>query len=177
MKVMVAGAWDEKRPEILSYVEELGRGIAEHNWTLITGGGSGIAAAAEHGARLASGTTIAIIGATGKTDSEKNFNQKYTMQIYTNQGWDGRSLIAVKSCDILVVLGGKNGTLLEISAAYLSSIPIVIFKGSSEMIHRFEQFLLDGYIDERHNTLISFIESTEGIITALEQHDKKIKHN
>lgn len=71
MKVMVAGAWDEKRPEILSYAEELGRGIAEHNWTLITGGGSGIAAAAEHGARLASGTTIAIIGATGKTDSEK----------------------------------------------------------------------------------------------------------
>lgn len=167
--VMVAGAWDEKRPEILSAAENVGVEIARHGWTLVTGGGSGVAAAAERGARRELGVTVAVIGTTLHEDDESTYNEKYKVQVYTDQGWDGRSLVAVKSSNAVIVIGGKNGTLLEIAAAYLSSTPVIVLSNSSEMIGRLEPFLDHGYIDERHNIRIQFQRDVTGIVKLLEK--------
>lgn len=168
ISVMVAGAWDETRPAILSDAKNLGAEIAKHGWSLITGGGSGIAAAAEEGARLEHGTTVAVIGRTASEDGERSFNNKYKVQIYTDQGWDGRSLVAVKSSNIVVVIGGKNGTLLEISSAYLYSTPVIVLADSSEMIIRLRTFLDNGYIDQRRNVRIRFCKDITEIVNLLE---------
>lgn len=64
-------------------------------------------------------------------------------------GWDGRSVLAVKSSDLLIVIGGCNGTLNEITLAYLNNIPIWVLEDSSEMICRLKIFYM------RENILIN----------------------
>ena len=83
-------------------------------------------------------------------------------------GWDGRSLLAVKSSDLLIVLGGNNGTLNEITLAYLNKIPIFILRNSSDLITRFEKFLYKGkYIDIRENQEILFFDNIFKIINKI----------
>ncbi|WP_215905244.1 hypothetical protein [Treponema phagedenis] len=84
-------------------------------------------------------------------------------------GGDGRSVLAIKSSDSLIVVGGCNGTLNEITLAYLNNIPIFIIEDSSEMIKRFKEFLIDGkYIDYRKNVEIKFTSDIEYIFKSIE---------
>ena len=62
------------------------------------------------------------------------------LRVATEMGWDGRSVLAVKSSDLLIVIGGCNGTLNEITLAYLNNIPIWVLEDSSEMILSFKNF-------------------------------------
>ena len=66
----------------------------------------------------------------------------------------------MKSSDVLVVLGGQCGTLLEIVVAYQYQIPVVVLGGSGEMVDRLEGFLIsDSYLDERHTGRVAVLDS------------------
>lgn len=168
MNVMIAGAWDENNIETLELAKKVGEKVAEKGWTLVTGGGSGIPFAANEGSKNFNGNSIAFLYRDKATEKmELSTNAKYN--IYTDMGWDGRSVLAIKSSDLLIVVGGCNGTLNEITLAYLNSIPIFIIEDSSEMIKRFKAFLIDGkYIDYRKNIEIKFTSDIEYIFNNIE---------
>lgn len=70
--------------------------------------------------------------------------------------------------DLLIVIGGCNGTLNEITLAYLNNIPIWVLEDSSEMICRLKNFLYEGkYIDKRKNVEIEFFNSAQSMIEKL----------
>ena len=168
MRIMIAGAWDEEREDILQIASDLGSYLASKGVIVITGGGSGTPYAVNSGVHKESGTSIAFINSNRESDSEKETNIIATHKIYTEMGWDGRSVIAVKSADALVVLGGKNGTLNEITLAYLNKIPIFILENSSDLITRFRNFLLeDKYIDVRRNIPIVHFSTIDQLIEQL----------
>lgn len=123
---------------------------------IITSGGTGIPDSATHGALSVNGLSIAY-SSEGHCESR---TEPATFRVATEMGWDGRSVLAVKSSDLLIVIGGCNGTLNEITLAYLNNILIWILKNSSEMICRIERFLYKGkYIDKRKNVEIEFFDS------------------
>lgn len=152
--VMIAGAWDEKRPDMLGVACSLARVLAERGVTVISGGGTGVPYAALEGASLSGGTSVAIIGQDRSADEDAELNAVASVRIYTGSGWDGRSVVAVKSADVLVAIGGRNGTVNEITLAYLNQIPTVVLAGSSQSIDRLISALDQGYLDERQNARV-----------------------
>ena len=161
MKLMIAGAWDETDKKLLEVAYQIAKMAAEMSHIVITGGGTGIPSAATQGALAADGICIAYSN-EGHCESTP---EPATFRVATEMGWDGRSVLAVKSCDVLIVLGGCNGTLNEITLAYLNNIPIWILRDSSEMISRLHSFLYLGkYMDERKNVEIEFFDSVQDII-------------
>lgn len=168
MKIMIAGAWDESDDKLLSAAYQMAKVVAEKKHIVITGGGTGIPASAIHGTLVANGLCITYSN-EGHCES---IPEPATFRVATEMGWDGRSVLAVKSSDILIVVGGCNGTLNEITLAYLNNIPIWILKNSSEMICRLEKFLYQGkYIDKRKNVELEFFDSAQDIITKIEVED------
>jgi len=55
---------------------------------------------------------------------------KKVIRIKTGLTFKARSIPLVRSADVLVVLGGASGTILEAIAAYAQGIPVVILTGT-----------------------------------------------
>lgn len=164
MKIMIAGAWDETNENLLSSAFQIAKVAAEKKHIIITGGGTGIPNSATHGALAVNGISIAY----SNEGHCEGGHEPATFRVATEMGWDGRSVLAVKSSDLLIVIGGCNGTLNEITLAYLNNIPIWVLKDSSEMICRLKNFLYEGkYIDKRKNVEIEFFNSAQSMIEKL----------
>jgi len=74
----------------------------------------------------------------------------------------------VQTIDAVIMIGGKNGTLKELSAAYMNSKPIVIIRGTGEFADTIQNILYEGkYLDSRKNVEIRFADSPEEAISIL----------
>ncbi|WP_371381670.1 TIGR00725 family protein [Sporomusa aerivorans] len=113
---------------------------------LLTGGTSGVMGAVSRGAKQANGLVVGILPG----DLRDAANQYIDVPITTGLSFDYRSLILVHSSDVLIMIAGGNGTLGELSAAYLNRKPVVIVEASGGWAARVRQVAYDGsYLDER----------------------------
>lgn len=96
-----------------------GRLVAEAGMVLLTGGMTGVMAAASEGARAAGGLVAAVIpGAdTGSAVAPAQ------VRIATGAG-EARNVILVRSADAVIAIGGGYGTLSEIAVARKLGIPV-----------------------------------------------------
>lgn len=164
--IMVAGSWDETNPALQQDAITLGKTLALREHTVITGGGEGIPFYVNVGVHSVRGNNIAFINEGRMADRQADHYKVVKNNITTEMGWDGRSVLAVKACDYLIVLGGSNGTLNEMTLAYLHGIPIYVLADSSELITRFQKFLYKGkYIDVRENVEIMFFKTIQDILS------------
>jgi len=100
--------------------EEVGRQLARRGATLVCGGLGGIMKAACKGASSAGGTTIGILPG----DNSQAANPYVQIPIVTGLG-EARNVIVVKSAQAVIAIGGKYGTLSEISHALKNGIPVI----------------------------------------------------
>ena len=107
----VIGAADAN-DELKKCAEDLGRGIAQRGWTLVSGGLSGVMEAASKGANTDGGTVVGILPTGATADA----NPHVTIPIATNMG-HARNAIIAHTADVLVACGGGYGTLSEIALA------------------------------------------------------------
>lgn len=111
----------------------LGRAIAEHDCIIVTGACPGLPHDAVRGAKDAGGLTVGVSPGhnfaehTIKYDSP---SEGYDVIIYTGSGLMGREITGVRSCDIVVLVGGRSGTLGEFSIAYDEGKLIGVLKGT-----------------------------------------------
>lgn len=165
MNVMVAGAWDEEDGRVLSMAESFGEWLANSDCCLVTGGGTGVAAAAVRGATSASGMTIAFnpLSQIPSGDADRD----YSIAIPTGLGWDGRSLLAIRSSDVVVAFGGRAGTLLELVAAYLGGVPAIAVKHPDSMTCRLDRMLIGGlYLDRRKTGELRIVDDLADAVEA-----------
>lgn len=101
---------------------QVGRYIALHNGTVLTGGLGGVMTAASRGAREAGGTTIGILPGSRETSPP---NPYVDIAIFTGMG-EARNVINVKSCHAAIAVGGAYGTLSEIALALKTGCPVVL---------------------------------------------------
>lgn len=134
VKVGVMGAaGGEMSEEALEKSYQLGRAIAERDCVVITGGCPGLPFAATKGAKQAGGFTIGI---SPGIDLNEHINiygsptEYLDILIFTGSGLMGREVIGVRSCDVIIIVGGRSGTLGEFCIAYDEGRPIGVLENS-----------------------------------------------
>ncbi|HTY07753.1 MAG TPA: TIGR00725 family protein, partial [Candidatus Edwardsbacteria bacterium] len=100
--------------------EQVGRAIAEAGAVLICGGMGGVMEAACRGAKSAGGITIGVLPG----DSAAQSNEYVSIPIVTGMGY-ARNALVVKTCQAVIAIGGRYGTLSEIAYAAQFGIPII----------------------------------------------------
>jgi uncharacterized protein (TIGR00725 family) len=108
---------------ILKLAEEVGQAIAQRGAVLICGGLGGVMEAACKGAKKAGGTTVGVLPVA----SPDKANAYVDIPIATDMGV-ARNSIIVHSCDGVIAVGGRYGTLSEMAFALQKGIPVVSLK-------------------------------------------------
>jgi len=134
IKIGVMGsAGGELDGAVCETVYQLGREIAKHDCVVVTGGCPGLPFEATRGAKEGGGMTVGI---SPGLDLEEHVNRYRSpvdfldILIFTGSGLMGREVIAVRSCDILIIVGGRSGTLGEFSIAYDEGKVIGVLEGT-----------------------------------------------
>lgn len=105
----------------LDKAHRLGRAIARRGSVLITGACPGLPLTAACGAKQEGGTVVGISPGLsleehiGKYRSPAEFHD---VLIFTGSGLMGREVVNIRSSDIVVIVGGRSGTLGELAIAY-----------------------------------------------------------
>jgi len=118
-QVSVIGSGEENAAR----AEEVGRLLAAHGCTVVTGGLGEVMAAAARGAKAAGGTTIGILPGERLADA----NEWVDYAVATGIG-HGRNLAVVASAQAVIAVGGSWGTLAEIAFARALGRPVVILE-------------------------------------------------
>ncbi|SFG72954.1 hypothetical protein SAMN05660649_02540 [Desulfotomaculum arcticum] len=153
IRIGVIGQSGAITPEMQKMAEEIGREIAQKGAILLTGGRSGVMEAVSRGAKMANGLVVGILPG----DTLDKANEYIDIPITTGLSSDYRSLILVHSSDALIMIGGGNGTLGELSASYLNRKPVVIIEPSGGWAGRVRTIAYEGtYLDERKHVKLDY---------------------
>ncbi len=112
---------------------QLGHAIAENDCIIITGACPGLPHDAVCGAREAGGMTVGVSPGHNLAEHTIKYNspwQEYDVIVYTGSGLMGREITGVRSCDIVVLVGGRSGTLGEFAIAYDEGKLIGVLQGT-----------------------------------------------
>ena len=115
--VVGSGAEHEER------AEAVGRLLAAHGVTVVTGGLGEVMAAASRGAKAAGGTTIGIL-----PDEDRLRANEWVDHVVVTGIGHGRNLAVVASGDAVIAVGGRYGTLAEIGFALTLGRPVVVLE-------------------------------------------------
>jgi uncharacterized protein (TIGR00725 family) len=158
IRIGVIGQSGEIPEETYLLAEEIGKEIALRGAILLTGGTSGVMGAVSRGAKQANGLVVGILPG----DSVAVANEYIDIPISTGLSFDYRSLILVHSADVIIMIAGGNGTLGELSAAYLNRKPVVIVETSGGWAARVRGMAYDGcYLDERKWVKFDYAKTAE----------------
>ena len=145
VKIGVMGsAGGQFSQEALDRSYQLGRAIAERDCVVITGGCPGLPYAATKGAKEAGGFTVGIspgIDLYEHVELYKSPTEYLDILIYTGSGLMGREVIGVRSCDVIIIVGGRSGTLGEFCIAYDEGKPIGVLEGTGGITEHLEDIV------------------------------------
>jgi len=108
----------------LDVAERVGRGIAQCGGVLVCGGRGGVMQAACKGAKEMDGVTVGLL-----PDSKDEANEFVDIPLATGLGMR-RNFLVVSAADVVIAIGGRWGTLSEISFAMIFQIPVVLVAGT-----------------------------------------------
>jgi uncharacterized protein (TIGR00725 family) len=108
----------------LKVAEQVGKLVALKGGVLICGGQGGIMKAACKGAKSENGITVGIL-----PYSKKDANECVDIAIPTNIG-NVRNFLVAGSGDVVIAIGGRWGTLNEISYSMITEKPLILIKGT-----------------------------------------------
>jgi uncharacterized protein (TIGR00725 family) len=120
---------------------ELGQAIAENDCITITGACPGLPLESAKGAMTAGGLVVGI--SPGLSEWEHVFKyhsplEYHDVLIYTGSGLMGREVVNIRSSDIVIIIGGRSGTLGEFSIAYDEGKLIGVLRGSGGITSEIE---------------------------------------
>jgi uncharacterized protein (TIGR00725 family) len=143
---------DQLSKYTLEMAKQVGRHIAKRGGILVCGGHSGVMKAACRGAKEENGITIGIMPYT-----KEEANEFIDIAIPTAIG-NVRNYIVANAGDAVIAIGGRWGTLNEISYAMVAEKPLILIKGTG------------GCVDEIINgRLMQDVESHYYIVNSAEE--------
>ena len=134
IRIGVMGSASESAdPAVIPLCRRLGRTIAERGACLLTGACPGLPHESVLGAKEAGGHVVGISPAATLREHVETFGspyREYDVLIFTGLGLMGRELVNIRSSDIVVVIGGRSGTLGEFAIAYEEGKLIGVLTGT-----------------------------------------------
>lgn len=122
----------------------LGEAIAAAGCVLVTGASSGLPHDAVQGAKSLGGITVGISPALSLSEHIARYDSPYDgfdVLIYTGSGLMGREIENIRSSDIVIIVGGRSGTLGEFAIAYDEGKLIGILQGTGGMADHLETMM------------------------------------
>ncbi len=126
-----AGEEQSTHNEKIAYA--LGEEIANRGYVLITGACPGLPYDCAAGATKAGGLSIGISPALSLHEHAHKYGSPsdvFDVLIYTGSGLMGREVTNIRSSDMVIILGGRSGTLGEFAIAYDEGKLIGVMEGS-----------------------------------------------
>jgi len=149
--------------------EELGKAIAQRGHILVSGGRDGIMELVSKAAKEAGGHVIGILPHLEKGNGYLDF------AVSTGMDFSMRSILMMYNVDMVISIGGKAGTALELFAAYGHSIPIFLLRGSGGWTDRITKVLLEGkYLDERKTVELKSFWSVDEMMNEVEKMEASV---
>ncbi len=122
LKVGVMGAASgDMDPSHLAAAEALGGAVARAGCVLVTGACPGLPLAAARGAKAVGGTVVGISPGLSLDEHVYKYRspaEHHDILVFTGSGLMGREVDNIRTSDIVVILGGRSGTLGELAIAY-----------------------------------------------------------
>lgn len=120
-------------PSVSARCRRLGQAVAERGCCLLTGACPGLPHEAALGAREVGGHVVGISPAASLREHVETYGspyREYDVLIFTGLGLMGRELVNIRSSDVVVVIGGRSGTLGEFAIAYEEGKLIGVLTGT-----------------------------------------------
>ena len=130
--------------EVSEKAYRLGETIAEHDAILITGGCPGLPYEAVRGAKAKGGLVVGISPGLSVEEHQGKYNSPvdgFDLLIYTGSGLMGREITNIRSCDIVVIAGGRTGTLGELAIDYDEGRLVGILTGTGGITEIVEEII------------------------------------
>jgi len=166
---------DDVAERMRSLANALGRAIATHNCTLITGATTGFPDLISRAARSAGAVTIGVSPAQSREEHVSRYSlpdDGADIIIYTGFGLKGRNIVNVRSSDIVVIVGGGIGTLNEFTIAFDEGKVIGILEGTGGVADRIKE--IAGLSGREVASELVFASSPEALIeTCLQVLDRR----
>jgi len=122
VKIGVMGSADgAMSEEAVKKAYRLGQEIARRGCVIVTGGCPGLPYDATRGAKAEGGITVGVSPALNLEEHINRYDSPVhdiDVLIFTGQGLMGREATGVRTCDIVITIGGRSGTLGEFAIAY-----------------------------------------------------------
>jgi hypothetical protein len=129
---------------VLRKVYLLGQEIARRKCVLITGACPGLPHEAVKGAKSEGGIVVGISPALNFEEHAMKYRSPYTGYdaiIYTGSGLMGREIENIRSCDLVILAGGRSGTLGEFAIAYDEAKVIGVLTGTGGIADRIAEIV------------------------------------
>jgi len=134
LTVGVMGSADADAPPIIAeHAYQLGRVIAQRGLILITGACLGLPYECARGASHLGGLSVGISPALSLDEHVHKYlspSDAFDLIVYTGSGLMGREVTNIRSSDMVVILGGRSGTLGEFAIAYDEGKLIGVLEGT-----------------------------------------------
>ncbi len=123
---------------------QLGAEIARAGCTLLTGVAPGLPHDAVLGANSEGGLVVGISPALNFEEHVERYKSPthgYDLIIYTGSGFMGREIENIRSCDIVIIAGGRSGTLGEFAIAYDEAKIIGVLTGTGGIADHIDELI------------------------------------
>jgi len=123
---------------------KVGREIAARGHITLTGATTGLPYDAGKAAQDAGGISMGFSPAISRLEHVKKYKlplDAYDTVLYTGFHYTGRNLLLIRSSDAVVMIGGRIGTLNELTVALEERKPIGVLLGSGGMTTEVEHVL------------------------------------
>ncbi len=122
MKVGIVGsAGGELSREVREKARAMGRCLATHDVVVVTGAAPGLRHEAVLGAKEVGALVVGISPALSPDEHREVYGapwREYDVLVFTGSGLMGREIEIIRTCEAVVVIGGRSGTLGEFAIAY-----------------------------------------------------------
>ncbi|TDI42977.1 MAG: hypothetical protein E2P00_05545 [Acidobacteria bacterium] len=141
---VMGSAGGDIAPGVMDKVYQLGQEIARRNWVLVTGACPGLPHQAVRGANAEGGTVVGISPALNFGEHMLKYRSPcrgYDVIIYTGSGLMGREIENIRTCDMVILAGGRSGTLGEFAIAYDEAKIIGALMGTGGITDHLQQII------------------------------------
>jgi len=118
--------------------------VGKRGYTLVTGIAPGLPHDSVLGAKSEGGLVVGISPAQSFTEHIERYNSPtrgYDVIVYTGSGLMGREVENIQTCDAVVIVGGRSGTLGEFSIAYDQAKIIGVLEGTGGIADHIDELV------------------------------------
>ncbi len=125
-------------------LDTLGTEIGRRGFVLVTGAAPGLPHDAVLGAKKVGGLVVGISPALNFAEHVQKYKAPiagYDVLIYTGSGLMGREIENIRTCDVVIIAGGRSGTLGEFAIAYDEGKVIGVLTGTGGIADHIKDLL------------------------------------